>query len=212
MKDHFVWTKPNALTPEFCEHIIQRFESTEEKRQGFIGGEEIKVDLSVKRSIDYNVHYGRAEWKEECDVFHQSLHQGLIEYINYMRHLDVGYGGLYITNQLEGDLKDSGYQIQRTDPGGFYIWHSDYVFDVILGTRIFTYIWYLNDVHEDGYTEFYNGDRVQPEQGKLLIFPATWNFVHRGYPPKSEVKYIVTGWLYHNPHIKVVDCEDEFGS
>ena len=28
------------------------------------------------------------------------------------------------------------------------------------------------------------------------MFPALWPWVHRGFPPKSEVKYICTGWLY----------------
>ena len=34
--------------------------------------------------------------------------------------------------------------------------------------------------------------------GKLLIFPATWTYMHRGNVPISEDKYIVTGWLYGN--------------
>ena len=55
---------------------------------------------------------------------------------------------------------------------------------------------YLNDVIEDGYTEFEFGLKVQPRVGKILLFPATWQYLHRGYPPKSETKYLCTGWLY----------------
>ena len=61
--------------------------------------------------------------------------------------------------------------------------------------RLLTIIWYLNDIHEDGYTEFYSGLKVQPEEGKIMMFPALWPYVHRGFPPKSETKYICTGWI-----------------
>lgn len=93
-------------------------------------------------------------------------------------------------------ISDSGYQIQRTLPGDFYTWHTDACAENSK-VRQLTYIWYLNDVHDDGYTEFLNGTRIQPETGKMIIFPATWTYLHRGYPPKSETKYIVTGWVYN---------------
>ena len=47
-----------------------------------------------------------------------------------------------------------------------------------------------------GYTEFLDGTKIQPEAGKLVIFPATWMYVHRGVSPKKETKYICTGWIH----------------
>ena len=75
-------------------------------------------------------------------------------------------------------------------PGDFYTWHHDCMDD-----RLLTIIWYLNDVNQDGYTEFSSGLKIQPEIGKILMFPAQWPWVHRGYPPKYETKYICTGWI-----------------
>ena len=46
------------------------------------------------------------------------------------------------------------------------------------GVRCLTYIWYLNDIDEDGYTEFIDGTKVQPKTGRICIFPATWTFIH----------------------------------
>ena len=86
---------------------------------------------------------------------------------------------------------DTGYQIQKTQPGDYYIWHHDQT-----TSRLVTFIWYLNDVKDDGYTEFIDGTRIQPEAGKLIIFPATWDFLHRGVSPKTETKYICTGWVH----------------
>ena len=40
------------------------------------------------------------------------------------------------------------------------------------------------------------GRDIQPEEGKLVLFPATWNMVHWGVPPNTGNKYIVTGWLW----------------
>jgi hypothetical protein len=37
---------------------------------------------------------------------------------------------------------------------------------------------------------------IQPEQGTLLIFPAVWSYIHREFPPKTETKYICTGWIH----------------
>lgn len=48
---------------------------------------------------------------------------------------------------------------------------------------------YLNDDFEDGETYFPIFDlKVKPKQGRLLIFPPTWNFLHRGIPPRSPSK------------------------
>ena len=30
-----------------------------------------------------------------------------------------------------------------------------------------------------------------------MIFPATWTYLHQGYPPKQN-KYIVTGWIFES--------------
>lgn len=183
----FLWTKPNSLSEDFCDHVIEKFESDSRKHQGIVGCDHI-VDTSTKKSTDLEITI-LEDWKKEDLIFHNSLMKGLTEYISYLKqfHEKLSF--------CPEALTDTGYQIQRTDPGGFYIWHNDEHAE-LSRLRVATFIWYLNDVHEDGYTEFVDGTRIQPEKGKLLIFPSGWNFLHRGYPPKSEVKYIVTGWVY----------------
>ena len=63
---------------------------------------------------------------------------------------------------------------------------------------LITYLFYLNTIEEGGETEFIDGTKIKPETGKLLIFPATWTYEHRGNVPISSNKYICTGWLYNN--------------
>ena len=67
--------------------------------------------------------------------------------------------------------------------------------------RLFVFILYLNDVKKGGETAFYfkeEGEddyfKVKPEQGKLIIHPASWPYVHKGCMPESSDKYILTAW------------------
>ena len=55
--------------------------------------------------------------------------------------------------------------------------------------RILCLMVYLNDDFEDGETYFplFNV-KVKPKQGRLFIFPPTWNYIHRGIPPRSPSK------------------------
>ena len=91
-----------------------------------------------------------------------------------------------LSDQIDGSLGPKG---------GFHTWHcergsSDY------GSRCLTWTIYLNDIHEGGETEFlYQHLRVKPNEGSLVIFPASYTHVHRGNPPLKEAKYIITGWF-----------------
>ena len=93
----------------------------------------------------------------------------------------------------------------RYDIGGRYVPHWDYFEDMIptyndivagVGNRVGTVIVYLNDVDEGGETEFlYYPRRVKPQAGRVLLFPASFTHSHRGNPPLSNTKYIMTGWV-----------------
>ena len=60
-------------------------------------------------------------------------------------------------------------------------------------------ILYLNTVKEGGETEFlYQRTRISPKQGTLILFPPSWTHTHRGNPPLSGNKYILTTWMEFN--------------
>ena len=63
-------------------------------------------------------------------------------------------------------------------------------------SRILTWTLYLNDVNEGGETEFLHQSlRIKPKQGTIVVWPAGFTHIHRGNPPLSGEKYIVTGWV-----------------
>jgi hypothetical protein len=186
----FIYIRDNTLTSEFCRQVIDKFETDTRSEPGRVGrSETMRVDTTIKDSLDLNISH-LSNWEEEDKVFYESLNYHMKQYLGRTDlPCSIGFK----------DITDSGYQIQRTSPKAGYTWHDDaqsgqYVIDN--GVRWATYIWYLNDVKKDGYTEFVDGTRVQPEAGKFVLFPACWPFIHRGYPPKSELKYIVTGWVH----------------
>ena len=57
---------------------------------------------------------------------------------------------------------------------------------------------YLNTVEKGGETEFPTFDlKVSAERGKVLVFPSTWTYLHRGNTPISNDKYILGSYLHY---------------
>jgi len=174
----------NVLSEEFCKHCIEKFKKSNVKSPGRTGN---GLDTNVKDSTDLTIS-NESDWQEEDKVFLDVLSPTLSEFNPNKQFND------------QHIIFDTGYQIQETTPSQKgYIWHND--FKIIpheygYAHRIFTYIFYLNDVSQDGETQLFNGVKIKPERGKLLLFLADHNHWHRGIPPTSNTKYICTGWVY----------------
>ena len=177
--DDYIYVAENKLDKDFCKHCIQKFNKDQNRYQGVVGD---GVNLEVKQSIDLTIS-DYDNWVEEDNIFYKSFKDTLESYQEWLSHP-------FPDDCFRGRIEDTGYQIQETKPGEFYTWHQDG-----MDCRMLTIIWYLNDIDEDGYTEFYTGLKIQPKMGKILMFPALWPWIHRGYPPKYETKYICTGWI-----------------
>lgn len=79
--------------------------------------------------------------------------------------------------------------------GGYHHWHFENS-SRLNSNRVAVFMFYLNDVEEGGETEFlYLHKRVKPKAGTLLIWPSSYTHTHRGNPPLSNDKYILTGWF-----------------
>lgn len=96
-----------------------------------------------------------------------------------------------------------GFQVQKYEAsksGGYYMFHYErhgHSPDKESLKRQLVWMIYLNDVPEgEGETEFlYQGLRVQPKKGDLVLWPSAFTHTHRGNPVYTTDKYIVTGWL-----------------
>ena len=191
--DPYIYVEKNVLTKHRCNSLIKKFEQDSRKSQGWVAG---GLDLDTKKSTDLLISTC-SDWKEHDSFIHPKLTQAIQNYYEHLNKKLAKACPNHIHGMPPAAIKDTGYQIQRTSPGDGYIWHNDFTVGMHDGeqcTRQLTFIFYLNTVDE-GWTQFYNGDQIAPETGTVVIFPATWTYVHQGYPP-LQTKYIMTGWVW----------------
>ncbi|MCG6861613.1 MAG: 2OG-Fe(II) oxygenase [Chromatiaceae bacterium] len=178
----FVFERPQALPPAFCDSVIDRFEAhPEQQHEGRIGQVQAK-DPSVKSTTDLVVS-NKADWKDVDQMFFRSLAAALREFRETFPY-------------FKGPFKDMGYQVQRYRPGEFYHWHIDggsHEFS----QRQLVALWYLNDMPEPGgETQFlYQDISIAPQRGKLILFPPFWTHEHQSAEVKEGIKYIATTWV-----------------
>jgi Rps23 Pro-64 3,4-dihydroxylase Tpa1-like proline 4-hydroxylase len=178
----FIFIRPNALPPSFCEEVVERFEAhPEHQHEGRIGQVQAK-DRSVKVTTDLVVS-NKDEWRDVDQMFFRSLAVALREFRETFPY-------------FKGPFKDMGYQVQRYRSGEFYHWHIDggsHEFS----QRQLVALWYLNDVPgPGGETQFlYQDISVKPERGSLILFPPFWTHEHRAATLREGVKYIATTWV-----------------
>ena len=129
------------------------------------------------------------------DMMSEAANLDLVQEVNY--HLTTA---LHEYQSMFGDLggmtvRSVRQKLQKTQKaGGYHVWHHEQQ-DIDSATRVLVWTIYLNDVEEGGETEFlYQSQRVKARKGKIVIFPAGFTHTHRGNPPLSGDKYILTGW------------------
>ena len=196
MFKELIWVKENSLTKQFCKSVIDKFETDPYRKAGEVDQNNPRIDKNLKITIDTTITH-RIAWREEDEVLYKALGKALYEYEIHLQKTSKGKWNLHPSDGYQ--VKDTGYMVQKYEPNGFYNWHHDWCMNEGW-SRIYTYIWYINTIKEEygGWTEFIDGTRIQPKVGSILLFPATWTYVHRGYTTKVP-KYIVTGWIYARP-------------
>jgi len=199
----FIYTIRNNLSSETCKEIIEKFESDPDKGPGKVGAGVVRPE--VKTSTDLHMT-NKPAWEEVDKMLFEKLKDGFEKYRDYLMNNIIEQAVLpedmpvfdnLLFNLLQRDHHDDGYQIQRIEKGQYYVWHSDMSNS---RGRVVAFIWYLNtiDTHEGGSTDFL-GKRIQPREGDLIFFPATWTYFHTGRPVVGDkAKYIITGFISEN--------------
>ena len=224
---NFIGIYPEFLSNDFCDGLIQKFESDSNKSQGRTGQ---GVDAKKKDSLDLTLDT-HANWHPDLSSIHQITLQGLIRYAREYPHFIVGALSLNWTppdsteakeikaediatmdDAMIGNLITTMYRLGTTNlqkynkgVGGYHHWHSEYYphpHDASNQSlhRNLLWMFYLNDVAEGGGTSFYYQNKtISPKKGTLVIAPATFTHTHRGEVPVSNDKYILTLWVMYKP-------------
>ena len=181
----YIYEKENSLEPQLCKKIIEIFENSEKKYDGV---SQSGLHKNIKDTIDLHFTFEKEAFLDIDNIIYTELNKNLYFYIDKLNQKCLTLNYMSFT--------DSGFNIQKYNKNeGKYIYHNDSSITKD-NVRIITYLWYLNDVEEGGETEFFGNYKIKPKCGKLVIFPACWTFPHCGLIPKSNDKYIVTGWIY----------------
>lgn len=201
--DNLIYTKTNSLTEELCKEILDLYELDVNKYEGLtMGG----LNKNVKNTLDLeltkvdDINYSK--WQNIFKILEKELTDNVKNYVKNIETIIVAYENNENNYRLfESDyLTRDTFLVQKYEKNcGKYIYHSDFQCNWTKNNyRVITFLWYLNTVNEGGETEIWGNYLIKPETGKLLLFPASWTFPHRGKMPISNDKYIITGWLYIN--------------
>lgn len=179
----FIYAVDDAIPSEDCAAMIRQFESSEAQQYAGRIGSEQQLAEEVKKSTDLRIS-GREDWQQYDELFRASM-QKAIKSLSALHPF-------FSVNRF----KDMGYNLQRTQPGEFYRWHLDTGAGE-LSQRVLVAIWYLNDVAgPGGATEFHHQNiSIQPQAGRLVLFPPFWTHLHQNSTLEKGVKYISTTWL-----------------
>ena len=194
----FVFIKDNAFSDEVCDQIVDDFNLSDGNNLTIEGHSGRGLDYNTKHTKDLNLlQVPDLNEKYTNLITNKFNHHVLSEYLNQLPSQEHFPGNhLFFGSTFYECLNVQKYE---KGVGHYNAWHIE-TGNFQMSRRMFAFILYLTDVNEGGETEFlYSGLKVAPKKGRLLIFPSTFPYVHRGHMPMDNDKYILTTWLSFTP-------------
>jgi len=178
--NHFIKIYENALEPSVCDSLISIFDNNVSMHERFDqNGYPNFTQFNLTRNKNIS---------EEINRIHNHIIKKTIIYKKtYYNYVD------YRVFPEENSYEQ--FRIKKYEVGGKdrFDTHVD-VTSKDSCLRFLSFLWYLNDVDNGGETVF-SDLKIVPKKGNLLVFPPLWMFPHRGNPPISGPKYIMSGYL-----------------
>ena len=186
--NNFIGVYDNYITKDDCNKAIKLYEEQNKFNNTVnrIGGE--KASILQKQDQQYFAFGNNINiWWEELKPMMLNFDLAWNHYVKNVG-ADDAYGVPFHFTCLK---------IQKTLPTeGYHVWHIEHGHGFENESRAFVFSIYLNDVKEGGETEFLHfSKRVKPTTGRIVIWPAAFPYLHRGNPPLSGEKYILTSWM-----------------
>ncbi len=173
LADH-VMVFSGALSPEHCQALIQRFESSPDHETCRLESGYSFTQLNVTE-----------KWPDESKIL-------VPVFLSHFNRYQAAVNGRFWPPRFCFEQ----LRMKRYLPDGrdFFPLHVD-VMGQVAARRFMTAFIYLNAT-AGGETVFPDLDiSIAPEPGKLLAFPPLWLFPHAGLAPRSSSKYILHTYL-----------------
>ncbi len=187
--DNFIGIYDNYILPEECNKAIKLFEE-QDKFNRTMNRLSSEGKMSILKKQDQQFFAASTN----LDVWWEDLKTMMVNF-------DIAWNH-YVENTGAKDAYGvpfhfTSLKIQKTLPTeGYHVWHIEHGGGFMNEPRAFVFSIYLNDIEDGGETEFLHfSKRVKPKTGRIVIWPAGFPYVHRGNPPLSGEKYILTSWM-----------------
>ncbi|WP_194163136.1 2OG-Fe(II) oxygenase [Vibrio parahaemolyticus] len=178
----FIFLKQGALLKDECQTIINYFNSSKSHFSGkvsnnLLSNKKLSTDLNIDPDVDN---------QKITRILDNSLSNLVSEYIKIAPSL-----------KSVDSIGNHGYRLRKYSKGDKFDWHID-SFNGSVAKRILAVIWYLNDVKKGGEIEFlYQGTSLPSKAGNAILFPTSFEYVHRSRPIESGEKYIALTFIEH---------------
>ena len=178
----FIHVYENALRHDVCDFIVNFFEDN----HTFY---EIISNEGAPNFTQINLTKNR-----EINKLTNKVHNQLIKETFKYRDLyyDYVYKDVFPDSHAFEEFRIKKYKVGGEDR---FDTHVD-VMSYSSSRRFLSFFWYLNTVEEGGETEF-DELIIKPKKGSLVVFPPLWMFPHKGHPPVSEPKYLLSTYLHY---------------
>jgi len=171
-----IYDGDDGIAPAFCAETIRFFEAS---------------------TATHKLNQPWQRYHQLTKLHHTPLYENIranIARIFDRYKIDVSCGTLNYVRRLETPSL-SRYDVADADGVHQFHSHAD-CWSMDTASRQVSIIVYLNDVPEGGETTFESGAIVEPRAGRVLVFPSTFCFEHRGNPPVGNSKYVLVAWLH----------------
>ena len=187
--NNFIGTYDNFITKQECNKAINIYEQ-QDKFNNTINRMPLE-NSSILKKQDQQFFAGAGN----IDIWWEDLKPMMLNFDMAWQHYIKNTGALEAYDNER--FYFTTLKIQKTLPTeGYHIWHLEHGKGHDNEPRAFVFTVYLNDVEEGGETEFLHfSKRIKPKTGRIVIWPAAFPYVHRGNPPLSGKKYILTSWM-----------------
>jgi len=169
---------------QICDNLIELFKESKNKKTGVISTENNLIRKDIKDSLDLSLN-----------PYEKNMDNRFREYLFTLSDIKELYIKKFpACNRYSPWGIKSNVNIQYYKPkGGFKTYHCER--SEVNNNRHLVFMTYLNDVTDEGETEFYHQQlKIKAEKGKTLIWPVDWTYTHRGVVSNTQEKYIITGW------------------
>jgi hypothetical protein len=177
--DDLIAEYKNSLPSNLCDEIINNFEKIDEKQT-----EDNYIEVFIIPKND-------DLWNTIENTIYSELSRKLVIFLNKKNNFGIDFKYFSKEKLCVYDFEIRKYK--SCDDRTVTSFKNNSETKTI--KQVIKFIWYLNNIENDGETLIIDTHKIKPEKGKLVLFPYCWCFPTNETTSIYKDKYIITGYL-----------------